>query len=812
MSAPQFDPAPGALRVRDWNPFHLGVHKPVPVDGAQDLPRYFRRDHDAELSGELRKMAASGGFVLMVGQAATGKSRSAYQAVLAELPDWQLVPPKAGAVPNRVPARTVLWLDELRLYLEATEPLTVDVLRDLLSAPDPVVVISTVWSSYHSLVDDSWGQAYEIIKLAKIIPVLDFLSDREQEAAQAAAREDASIAAALEVTDYGLIQILAGARGLLERWHGAKPLARALISAAVDAYMLGVRSPVPREFLIAAAPGYLTGKAKLATDIAAAFAEATKPLRDTDMAPLTQVGTPMDGEHYLVAECLTLESMTRQRPMRAIPAATWSAIADHVTNAEELLVTGKAAESRMLYRVAERLYERSRTLEGRLRTADLLANRGLHTKATESLRDLVEKDNVEAIRWTVQHSEMVWPEATVVRTKLLKRLVGITNDDDDRLHLARVLHQSRDPDALNHWLLLAERNAVAARRAAGVLAHEPERAVALLRPWADRGDIRARDDLRQILIARGDIEAIDAMSLSWDADEFAETLARRDARIELLRLADRGNQRARQLIRDQPDAIEASARWARGGDVRERLAHANLLAWSNRPDEAIDVLKAMVADVPDNDDAETLLTDLLTDAGRVDDLCALADAGSDLAGMAAAQLLRTRGEIDVLARRAEAGDFAALQIWSDWLRDEGRPAEAFPLWEAAVEADPDRTRARYGEFLELCGRVEEALEIALQLSKTGDRDARSAAATQMAMLERWDDLCDLAEKGDRYADIEYVRHLLANGDYPAVRKRATAGSPEAIRRLQAADEENIPAVRGISVRGLEPDGTLGQPL
>ncbi len=809
MSGPH---AARALRVRDWNPFHLGVHKPVPVDGAQDLPRYFRRDHDADLAAELRKMAASGGFVLMVGQAATGKSRSAYQAVLAELPDWQMVSPKAGAVPNRVPAGTVLWLDELRLYLEASEPLTVDVLRDLLSAPDPVVVISTMWSSYHSLLDDSWGQAYEIIKLAKVIPVLDFLSDREHEAAQAAALVDASIAAALEVTDYGLIQTLAGSRGLLERWRGAKPLARALISAAVDAYMLGVRSPVSRGFLEAAAPGYLTGKAKLATDMAAAFEYATKPLPDTDMAPLTRVGMPMDGEHYLVAECLTLESMTRQSPMRAIPAATWTAIADHVTNAEELLVTGKAAENRMLYRVAERLYERSRTLEGRLRTAELLANRGLHTKATESLRDLLAEDNVEAIRWTVQHSEMVWPNDTVTRTKLLRRLVDITSADEDRMRLARLLQQTGDPSALTHWLELAERNATAARRVANALADDPKQVVALLRPWADRGDARAREHLRQFFLGAGDIATIDAMSLSWNADELAETLARRAARVELLLLADRGNQRARRLIRDRPDALEPSERWARGGDVEDRLAHAHLLVRNDRLEDAIEIARLAAADAPDDDDAATLLTNLLTDAGRLEELCVLADAGSDLAGFAAAQLLQARGEIDALAERARAGDFPALQVWSDWLRNHGRSAEAFPLWEAAVEADPGRTRQPYGDFLELSGRVEEALEIAQELSETGDRDARSAAATRMALLERWDDLRKLAEKGDRYADIEYVRHLLANGNYPAVQKRATAGSPEAIRLLEAADEENIPAVQGISARGLEPDGSLGQPL
>ena len=55
-----------------------------------------------------------------------------------------------------------------------------------------------------------------------------------------------------------MIQYLAGAPDLLDRYHNAPPAARALIDAAMDARRLGMRPALPRAFLEAAAPGYLT--------------------------------------------------------------------------------------------------------------------------------------------------------------------------------------------------------------------------------------------------------------------------------------------------------------------------------------------------------------------------------------------------------------------------------------------------------------------------------------------------------------------------------------------------------------------------
>ena len=56
-----------------------------------------------------------------------------------------------------------------------------------------------------------------------------------------------------------MIQYLAGAKELLDRYRNAPPSAKALVDAVMDARRLGMRSAaLPEAFLETAAPGYLT--------------------------------------------------------------------------------------------------------------------------------------------------------------------------------------------------------------------------------------------------------------------------------------------------------------------------------------------------------------------------------------------------------------------------------------------------------------------------------------------------------------------------------------------------------------------------
>ncbi|MFI6505154.1 hypothetical protein [Nonomuraea typhae] len=104
-------------KVCDRNdPIRLGVHPAIRLPGSPDAepPVYVPRDIDADL----RERLAVGGFLLLVGDSSAGKSRTAYEAMRAMLPDHILVAPHdRGALPAAIDSclqlkRAVLWLSE----------------------------------------------------------------------------------------------------------------------------------------------------------------------------------------------------------------------------------------------------------------------------------------------------------------------------------------------------------------------------------------------------------------------------------------------------------------------------------------------------------------------------------------------------------------------------------------------------------------------------------------------------------------------------------------------------------------------------
>ena len=145
---------PGRSALSEADPRRLGVHAAISVPGVPDEvpPEYVPRDADAAEYGVRARVAAAaqrGGFVLLVGGSSVGKTRCAVEAVKALLPDWWLVhpagPAEVAALAAAPPPRTVVWLDELQRYLDGEHGLTGGVVRALLNAPHPAVIIGTLW-------------------------------------------------------------------------------------------------------------------------------------------------------------------------------------------------------------------------------------------------------------------------------------------------------------------------------------------------------------------------------------------------------------------------------------------------------------------------------------------------------------------------------------------------------------------------------------------------------------------------------------------------------------------------------------------
>lgn len=238
-----------------WDPVELGVHQVV---GGGPMSTYVLRPHDELLRAVIDPAAYMSRLVVVRGGSSTGKTRAAYEAVAAQLADWQLV----------------LWLGELRQYADTDGGQAVLArLADLLHGDGPLV-ITTVWpEQWNTYTDaaragprtaDPAGSAGrlltrlpELIDPSRVDPARGGVIDapsRFTTAEMAAAAADAGQAGQLA-------QYLAGVPDLLRYYAGpgGNSYGQAIISAAMDATRLGHASPQPAALVQEAAVGYLTG-------------------------------------------------------------------------------------------------------------------------------------------------------------------------------------------------------------------------------------------------------------------------------------------------------------------------------------------------------------------------------------------------------------------------------------------------------------------------------------------------------------------------------------------------------------------------
>jgi hypothetical protein len=279
-------PRPPRFRdVTSWNAKQLSVHPAVSGQqpATQDsfvLPDYVLRPHDALIREHLERLTAESrtGLLLLRGKSCTGKTRTAYEAVQAVLPEWRLAYPKTAEAllalldGPPVEARSVIWLDDLHHLLR--EPAeegdkAASRLRDLLQEPGPVVLIATAWSDAYEVLTatpeeghaDRHHHARMLLREAWSVEVQDTFANLDTQELERLAAGDASLRAAMQAAGPTgeVTQTLAAAPALMEHWlHAHTPYGKAVITAAVDARRFGIQASLPHDFLAAAASGYLT--------------------------------------------------------------------------------------------------------------------------------------------------------------------------------------------------------------------------------------------------------------------------------------------------------------------------------------------------------------------------------------------------------------------------------------------------------------------------------------------------------------------------------------------------------------------------
>ena len=619
----------GAVRAGAADLRRLGVHAAIRVPGVPEEvpPEYVPRDADAGGHGVRDLVAAAaqqGGFVLLVGGSSVGKTRCAAEAVKELLPDWWLVhlagPGEVAALAAAPPGRVVVWLDELQRYLDGEHGLTGAVVRALLGAPDPVVLIGTLWPDRYTAYAaipasggaDPHAREREVLDLAAVIRIGPAFSPTERALAQAAAARDPRLKEALGAAGYGLTQTLAAAPQLVARWEDAQtanPYAWAVLTAALDAARLGARAPLTAGFLRAAAPGYCTSAQQAGAPdnwFGQALAYTIARLHGA-AAALSPTGAGMgqiDG--FTVADYL-LQHASRERRSARVPGSTWDALLSHIRDSGDAAVLAASAEDRLLYCYAIPLYQRATgDRYAVMRLATLLAGRRAGRGDLDELRTRADAGDKEA-------------------AERLAHLLAVRGDLDE----LRTRADAGDKEA--------------AERLAHLLAVRGD--LDELRTRADAGDKEAAMQLARLLAVRGDLD-----ELRTRADAGDEEAAMQLARL----LAVRGDlDGAQQILRTRADA---AAKYVTG------LPGGSLLTEGPR---GLDRLRAR-ADGGDEEAAERLAY-LLAVRRDLDELRTRADAGDRYAPELLAHLLAGRGDLDgavqILRTRADAGDwYAAMQL------------------------------------------------------------------------------------------------------------------------------------------------------
>jgi len=702
----------GAVRVREADARRLGVHAAIQVDGAVgDLPAYVPRDVDDELHSGLAEATRVGGFLLLVGSSSVGKTRTLYEAVRAQVPDWWLLHPTSGAEVRALAAvpvkRTVVWLDGLQEFLDGPDRLTAGTARALMGAG--VVLVATIWpqeydtriAATRSAGDHRYAGNRELLDLATLMTVSATLTPAELDRAQQLAVDDGRLRVALQAGAPGLTQVLAAGPDLVRRWEEASnPYAAAVITTAVDARRLGMQAPITPEQLQAAVPGYLTTvqQAEAAPGwFEPALDFATEKLRGAASA-LTAVSDGRMGRAAgFVAADFLLQRGYETRRAAILPDSAWRALVEHADQPEDVRRLAYSADARWRYRYAERFHQRlasSGDEAAARRLADLLVAQDRAREAIVVLRPfagvahvaagllglLVRDGDLDGLRGLAAQGDLV------AAAQLVALLAG---DDIDELRA-----RAADGDRLaTAWL--ADLDGGEAR-------------LDRLRQRADGGDRLALGHLAEVLAERGRIdEAINLLQTRAEAgdrlaaDHLADLLARYDRTAQLQQRADAGDDAAEMVLDAGRDA--GIARYIGGGHLACRLSDA--LAEQGHIDDAIAVMQAHASAAIGM--ADDYLVDMLVNHGRLDLLRQRAATGDWPANIRLADLAANTGDVDQLWALDAEGNWFATQRLADIMVSEGRPDDAIGLLRARADAGDALAAGSLPDLLAEHGQVDE---------------------------------------------------------------------------------------------------------
>jgi CHAT domain-containing protein/tetratricopeptide (TPR) repeat protein len=251
----------GPPRVREINPYRLGATPSRYGDqqGREHDP-YIPREADEDMHAALRHRE----FVLVTGPSKAGKSRAAYEAALAVVPDAALLVPRTGvrALPALATDALVLewtgdlvvWLDDVDRFLVPAEGFDVGLIERFARRTGRTIFLGTLRAERRERLR-AGGELDRDTRL-----VLDAARPEIMLTARLTNDERARASAAYPDEDFdraGIGELLAATPELLERYRDAGPLEKTLARVAVDLVRIGLLRPIDESELREAAEEYL---------------------------------------------------------------------------------------------------------------------------------------------------------------------------------------------------------------------------------------------------------------------------------------------------------------------------------------------------------------------------------------------------------------------------------------------------------------------------------------------------------------------------------------------------------------------------
>ena len=233
----------------------LGVHTSSAGDTGTS-PDYVSRDvDDAELRPALAR-ATTGGqrFILIVGDSAAGKSRTAYEALLSSssLRSRRLIVPAANGLARLLGTGVswhdaILWLDDLDKRL--SRGLEIATLQRVLATAPGLIIVATMRTSQlgsrqSEMADPAWEYLTSQADVWQVNLAAE-LSETELATAQAHL-SDLALLSALE-DGVGLGEWLVAGPELMKKLRTLTDLDRALANVIIAWYRTGLNQPLPEE-------------------------------------------------------------------------------------------------------------------------------------------------------------------------------------------------------------------------------------------------------------------------------------------------------------------------------------------------------------------------------------------------------------------------------------------------------------------------------------------------------------------------------------------------------------------------------------